>query len=234
MGTLSGLTGGGVVVSGSMATATFSGFGTLSIGKAARFTVTGSAEIASGQTLSDQGVLTVAGALSLAGVAKGSGVIALAAHAMAEFEQATPYSLTVSFRGSPSLLELADPSHFGATIAGMVHHGKIDLVDIAADSAVLGAGDKLVITDQGGAVATLQLSGDFGAETFTATSDGNSGTFISVVRQGGADPPAAAPRPAALASAAAAMGAHAPGHTAPVSHAAYATRLIAAPRIQSA
>lgn len=233
VGTLSGLTGGAVTVSGSMAPATFSGFGTLEIGKAARFTLMGSGEIAAGQTLTDQGVLTVADALVVAGAVTGRGVIGLAAGATAEFDAAAPSSLTVSFKASGTILELKEPSAFGATIAGMVHHGKIDLIDIVADAAVLEAGDKLVITDGGQAVATLQLSGNFGAETFVTGSDGAGGTFISVVRgKGASDPP---PAVHGLVAAAASMGAGGgAGHAGLTPHASYERTLLAAPRIQTA
>ncbi|MEO8925907.1 MAG: hypothetical protein ABI306_01975, partial [Caulobacteraceae bacterium] len=227
VGTLSNLGGDAVVVSGSMAAATFSGFRTLGIGKSARFTLTGSGAIAVGQTLADSGVLTVTGALVVSGAITGGGVIGLAAHATAEFDTAAPKALTVSLQGGGSFLELKDSSAFAATIGGFNHHGKIDLLGIAATSAVLGAGDKLAIVNGSQTVATLQLAGAFTGDAFATSSDGNGGTDITVSRT--------AARPHALIAAAAALGADLGGaHAPPVVHPSYGRFTLAAPRAQIA
>ncbi|MGI8839561.1 MAG: hypothetical protein ACR2F8_02050, partial [Caulobacteraceae bacterium] len=204
-GTLSGLSGGSVTVSGSMAAATFSGFATLSIAKAARFTVSGAATIAAGQTLSVGGALTVTGSLVVAGAAKGGGVIDLAGGATATFDGAAPASLEVSFEGHGARLNLQDPAAFAATIGGFSRRGKIDLIGVAATAAALGAGDKLTISDNGTTLAVLQLAGDFGGDTFAASPDGSGGAFITVSRAGGGAPPAQ-PAPHALIAAATALG----------------------------
>jgi hypothetical protein len=53
-----------------------------------------------------------------------------------------------------------------------------------ADAATLGAGDTLVITDNGNTVATLQLGGIYTGDTFNVASDGHSGTNITVTVPG--------------------------------------------------
>ena len=68
VGTISGLfAGGDVTVSGSMATTTFDDFGALEVGAGASFTLTGTNEIAAGQSLIDDGTLKVTGAFTSSG-----------------------------------------------------------------------------------------------------------------------------------------------------------------------
>ena len=52
-----------------------------------------------------------------------------------------------------------------------------------------GTGDKLAIMNGATTVATLQLSGNYASDIFTATSDGHGGTDIAVAA-GGAGPAA--------------------------------------------
>ena len=78
-GSFTGLTAGGdVTVSGSMATTTFQSFGTVEIGQAARFTLTGAGAVAAGQAMIVAGTLNltslnVAGSLTLGGEMLGVG-----------------------------------------------------------------------------------------------------------------------------------------------------------------
>ena len=60
-GTLSGLAGGNVTVSGSMATTTFSNFDAVIVGAGASFVDTGAVTVAAGDVLSAQGSLTIGG-----------------------------------------------------------------------------------------------------------------------------------------------------------------------------
>jgi len=82
-GTVSLLAGDDAVVSGSMATTTFQNFGTVEGGPGAVFTLTGSDTVVAGQTLVDDGglslpgVLTVAGTLTVAGSLGGAGTVAI-------------------------------------------------------------------------------------------------------------------------------------------------------------
>jgi hypothetical protein len=72
---------GGFIVSGSMASTTFSAFNTLEIGAAAAFAFTGifgNASLAAGQSLVDNGVVTVGGALNTAGVVSVAGSLTAA------------------------------------------------------------------------------------------------------------------------------------------------------------
>jgi hypothetical protein len=66
-GTISGVSGGDVTVSGSMATTAFTDFATLEVGYDAQFTLLGNAIIANGEALGVAGALAVAGTISVAG-----------------------------------------------------------------------------------------------------------------------------------------------------------------------
>jgi hypothetical protein len=73
-GTISGLFArGDVTVSASMPTTTFDDFGIIEIGAGASFTLTGTDAIAAGQSLIDNGTLTVTGALTSSGTLGGTG-----------------------------------------------------------------------------------------------------------------------------------------------------------------
>jgi len=83
VGTLSLLAGDDTVVSGSMATTTFQNFGTVEVGPGAVFTLAGSDTVVAGQTLVDDGslsvpgVLTVTGTLTVTGSLGGAGTVAI-------------------------------------------------------------------------------------------------------------------------------------------------------------
>jgi hypothetical protein len=92
VGTVSNLSGGYVTVSGSMATTTFTNFGTLEIAGGAKFKLTGTGTIGSGGTTSliDNGTLVVAGAITGTGtLAVGSGTLTLGAGASVSIATAT-------------------------------------------------------------------------------------------------------------------------------------------------
>ncbi len=88
-GTLKGLAGGNVTVSGSMPKATFSNFDTVEIGAAAQFKLKGAGSITAGRILIDAGslnvgkTLTVSGDLTVSGALKGKGTLAPTAGAAA-------------------------------------------------------------------------------------------------------------------------------------------------------
>lgn len=69
---------------------------------------------------------------------------------------------------------------FGGTIAGLRSGDTVDLVFTTATAATVNASDQLVITNNGAAVAKLQLVGDFSHTAFTVASDGQSGAAITL------------------------------------------------------
>ena len=120
----------------------------------------------------------------------GSGTLKIDAGATMECGGAAGPALTANFRGAGATLALKDPAAFGATIAGFASGETIDLLDVAATSAVLGPGDTLVIDDGTTTVATLQLSGDYAGDSFAVASDGKGGTSITLSTSPGAAPEA--------------------------------------------
>jgi hypothetical protein len=131
------------------------------------------------------------GTLDFVAAVTGTGTLKIDAGATIECGGAADPALTANFRGAGATLALKDPAAFGATIAGFASGETIDLLDVAATSAVLGAGDTLVIADGSTPVATLQLSGDYAGDTFATAPDGKGGTSITLSDSPGAMPPAA-------------------------------------------
>jgi uncharacterized protein (UPF0333 family) len=131
------------------------------------------------------------GTLDFVAGVTGSGTLKIDAGATIECGGLAGPALTATFRGAGATLALKDPAAFGATIAGFASGESIDLLDVAATSAVLGAGDTLVIADGPTPVATLQLSGDYAGDTFATGSDGKGGTSITLSTSPGAPPQAA-------------------------------------------
>jgi hypothetical protein len=231
--TIDSITATDVTVSGRGRTTTFSNFGTLEIAKGARFTLTGSGVIepAGVHTLMVNGVLAVTGSLDVGGTLTGAGTVSVKSGATAEVDNAAPSSLSMSFNGAAATLALKDPSAFAATIAGFAPTDTIDLLAITATSAVLGAGDTLVITNGSTAVATLQLTGNYTGDTFTTKSDGSGGTDITVSTGGAPAPPGPVPAPLAFIAAAASFGAASgAAHATAVAHYAVWRPILSAPR----
>jgi hypothetical protein len=96
------------------------------------------------------------------------------------FARAVEKTLTASFAGSDGTLALDAAAGFGATIAGFAAGDTIDLIDTAATGATVDHRDQLVITDGATTVATLQLSGSYSGDIFTAAPDGRGGTAITL------------------------------------------------------
>jgi hypothetical protein len=131
------------------------------------------------------------GTLDFVAGVTGSGTLKIDAGATMECGGAAAPALTANFRGAGATLALKDPVAFGATITGFASGETIDLLDVAATSAILGAGDTLVIADGSTPVATLRLSGDYAGDTFDVGSDGKHGTSITLSTGLGAAPPLA-------------------------------------------
>ena len=108
------------------------------------------------------------------------------------------------------MLALKDAAKFAAAIGGFAATDTIDLLGKKATSAVLGAGDTLVIKNGTKAVATLQLAGTYTGDTFNVASDGAGGTDITL-STGTAKPPPSTPVLPFIA-AMAAIGPRAPAH----------------------
>jgi Hint domain/Passenger-associated-transport-repeat len=66
------------------------------------------------------------------------------------------------------------------TIAGFAFGDTIDLANIQATSATLGAGEVLTVNQSGGGSVTLQLQGNYAGDTFAVGADG-SGSAIALV-----------------------------------------------------
>jgi hypothetical protein len=126
------------------------------------------------------------GTLDFVAGVTGSGTLKIDAGASVECDSAADEALTASFAGAGATLALKDPAAFAATISGFASGDTIDLLGVAATSAILGAGDTLVIANGSTTVATLQLSGNYAGDSFAASSDGKSGTSITLSTSPGA------------------------------------------------
>ena len=141
-------------------------------------TATGTAKIA--VAISDAGTIEAAsGTLDLSQAISGSGTMTVDASATLELGSSAVSTLDMIFNAADATLALASPSSFAATVSGFAASDNIDLLKIAATSAVLEPGDKLLITDGLTTVATLQLTGSYTGYIFTAASDGHNGTDIT-------------------------------------------------------
>ncbi len=140
-----------------------------------------------GVAIANSGIIEAAtGTLDLTQAITGSGTMKIDAGATLELGGAAASTLTVRFFEGAGTLDLANPSGFAATLHGFAPTDTIDLLNTLADAATLGAGDTLVITDNGSTVATLKLGGDYAAATFHVASDGHGGTNITVSVPGAA------------------------------------------------
>lgn len=134
-----------------------------------------------GVNLDDAGVVEVAsGTLDFTHAVTGSGSLAIDAGATLELGFSASSTLTTTFKAANGTLALGNPAQFAATISGFDSTDTIQLVGRTATQATLQPGDKLVITDSGAAVATLQLAGNYAGDTFNVASDGAGGTFVTV------------------------------------------------------
>jgi hypothetical protein len=151
VGTISGLfAGGDVTVSGSMPTTTFDDFGTLEIGAGASFTLTGPATIAAGQSLIDNGTLTVTGALTSAGTLGGTGTV--------DFTAGTD-ALT------GGTLSVADLNVTGATVT---LSGKVAVPSVVTVSGKLLVANGTTLTGAGAIVLTDSASNEITGATATS------------------------------------------------------------------
>ena len=130
----------------------------------------------------DTGVIEVAsGTLDFTQALSGKGgVMKIDAGATLELDNSAAKTLGVQFNGAGSTLALKKPTKMAATISGFTAGETIDLLKIAATGATLNGSDQLTIVNGSNTVATLQLSGNYAGQTFSAVSDGHGGTAITV------------------------------------------------------
>ena len=94
----------------------------------------------------------------------GTGTFLIGTTSTFSFDHGVGSGITVSFNGNGTkagaMLELSDPAHFEATIAGFAPGYLIDLNNILADRATF-SGGVLKVTLAGAPVASLHMTGDF-------------------------------------------------------------------------
>ena len=120
-----------------------------------------------------------ADALTIQSPLSGTGQITIATSGVAELGVVSA-SQTVAFADATGTLKLTSAAAFAATLAGTTVNDSIDLVNTAATAAVVNAKDRLVITNNGAAVASIQLAGDYSHTTFVVASDGAGGSLITL------------------------------------------------------
>jgi hypothetical protein len=137
-------------------------------------------------------IVAAAGALELTEAVIGAGALRIDAAGTLQIDASAATTLTVGFNGAGGVLALASPSAFTAAIAAFASGDTIDLFRTTATSAMLAAGDKLVVTNGAQSVATLQLRGNYVGDNFAVTADGHGGSSITVVTTASAvEPPVA-------------------------------------------
>lgn len=129
----------------------------------------------------DYGVIEAAsGTLDFTQSIYASGALKIDAGATLELDAAASSALTLAFNGNRAILALGKPGVFRVAMAGFAAGDTIDLLNTAATSAALAAGDKLLVKNGAHTVATLQLTGDYASAAFTVASDGHGGSAIMV------------------------------------------------------
>jgi hypothetical protein len=175
-GTLSGLANGAGTVTDTAGTFDFSEFGTIVVDAGASWTISNPGNF---PTVTDAGTLTIASGatVGLLQVLAGGTVTLQGAATSAETVQLVASAVSKVALGAPSL---ATPSAFGAVIDTFGINGTIDLLNVP-DTAITFkyAGTTLDVLSNGGTVAVLDVPGPFTSGSFTPSSDGAAGTFIT-------------------------------------------------------
>ena len=135
------------------------------------------------------------GTLVLAKAISGAGSLSIDDGATLQLNAGAARSLAIDFGDTGATLALGVVGQVKATLAGFAAGDAIDLLDTAATGATLLAGDKLAIKDGKTRIAILQLSGDYGGQTFHVASDGAGGSLITLAAGAAAPPPAPPPPP---------------------------------------
>jgi hypothetical protein len=171
------------------------GFNALTVDAGAVWEVSGDA---SSVNVTNDGTILVSDGVSLILHALGEdqgaqGVVAVGGGGSVELSGAVNTTETFIFTDAAGTALLTEPARFTATIVGFRRGDTIDLVGKAATKASFSNGS-LRLSNQGTAVATLQLLGNYATREFKLTPDGNGGTDLKVSVTGGFVPfgPAAA------------------------------------------
>ena len=150
-----------------------------------RFTNNGVISVSNGDTLRiNNGVSTYA--------FDGAGTVDLATGVTVQIGGTTAATQSIAFQdGANDRLKLDAPATFAAAIHGFALGDIIDLTNLAATSATW-TNNVLTVAESNGTSLSLSLLGNYGAATFTVSSDGATGSNIAL---------AAAPAPGVLSGA---------------------------------
>jgi hypothetical protein len=137
-----------------------------------------------GGTFVNNGTIAQADGVSVVesgGTLTGSGTFEIGLYSSLYFEAgAAPSAQAVRFTDVGARLFLADPANYTGQISNFQQGDLIDLTATIANAASYDAStDTLTVTDNGSAVATLDVAGLAG-DALTVESDGSSGTLIEV------------------------------------------------------
>jgi hypothetical protein len=179
-GTISGLTGGDVTVSGAMPTTPFDGFDTIEIAGGAKFIMPGSGTISSGETLDVAGALTADGGLTVEGSIGGGGSLTFGG-GTATFDSGA--SLTVADVTESGVSTVAAFETPALTYAGVWNQTSGTVSAVSGDRVNFsGVGDAFAGTLAGaGTIALTGGSDTLSGATLTAASAIVSGATVALV-----------------------------------------------------
>jgi hypothetical protein len=175
-GTLSGLANGAGTVTDTAGTFDFSEFSTIAVDAGASWTISNPGSF---PTVTDAGNLTIASGatVGLVQLLAGGTVTVQGSATSAQTVQLVASAVSTVALGAPSS---ATPGAFGAVIDTFGINGTIDLLNVP-DTAITFkyAGSTLDVISNDGTVAVLDVPGPFSSDSFTPSSDGAVGTFIT-------------------------------------------------------
>lgn len=147
----------------------------------------------SGTIAGNAGVLTLAGGVSNTGtvlaatarividnLVSGLGQLQIGATGTLALLAGAGVGQRVTFLASHGELDLAAPAAFNGVIAGFAGKDQIDLLNVAANGRAF-KGHTLTLTENGGAVASLNFSGSYKTGHFALGTDHHGGTLIRFV-----------------------------------------------------
>jgi hypothetical protein len=155
----------------------FTGFDSLTVNAGAHWSLTGTAALAIGLPVQDNGVLTLAEAVT------GSGTITIGNNATLNAQQSVA-GPTIAFTG-PGHLTIGDAKGFTSPITGFGTGDVVDLSHLKATSATF-ADNTLTLLNGTATVGSLAFAGTFTSSNFSLTADGHGGTNLTFA----ATPPA--------------------------------------------
>ena len=126
---------------------------------------------------------TKGGILIVDDTVKGTGTETVGHHATLDFQSSVSADQTVTFTGHKGTLELSDPGHFNASIAGLTGGDTIDLTNInphSIESVAVVDFALVVYFNNDRAPLALNISGDFANDQFAVKADHDGGTNLVV------------------------------------------------------